>query len=121
MSAIERCRTAALGGHVARCENGSAVSGSYAAPDLWAGQGQGSDLLIAPVTSRNFSALCKVTGQRELVDDARFNTVPALGANWTLMMQVMEKWTGRYTVKECIAALDRAGVPAPNIATPARR
>jgi hypothetical protein len=22
MSAIERCRTAALGGHVARCENG---------------------------------------------------------------------------------------------------
>src|SRR5215470_16482694 len=39
------------------------------------------DLLIAPVTSRNFAALCEVTGQRELLDDARFKTVPTRGAN----------------------------------------
>jgi CoA:oxalate CoA-transferase len=69
------------------------------------------DLLIAPVSSRNFSALCQVTGQRELVEDARFKTVPARGANWSAMMQVIEKWTERHTVKDCIAALDRAGVP----------
>ncbi len=65
------------------------------------------DILIAPITPRNFAALCEVTGQRELADDPRFKTVPARGANWTAMMQVIEKWTERHTVDECIAALDR--------------
>jgi crotonobetainyl-CoA:carnitine CoA-transferase CaiB-like acyl-CoA transferase len=69
------------------------------------------DILIAPVTPRNFAALCEVTGQGELADDPRFKTLPARGANWTAMMQVIEQWTERHTVAECIAALDRAGVP----------
>jgi CoA:oxalate CoA-transferase len=69
------------------------------------------DILIAPVTPRNFTALCEVTGQAELADDPRFKTLPARGANWTAMMQVIETWTERHTVAECIAALDRAGVP----------
>src|ERR1700742_1390926 len=69
------------------------------------------DILIAPVTARNFTALCEVTGQRELKDDPRFNTVPARSANWAAMMQVIEKWTERHTVRECMAALDKAGVP----------
>jgi CoA:oxalate CoA-transferase len=70
------------------------------------------DILIAPITPRNFAALCEVTGQAELNEDPRFNTVPARGANWTAMMQVIEQWTQRHTVRECIAALDRAGVPS---------
>ena len=70
------------------------------------------DILIAPITARNFAALCELTGQAELVDDIRFNTVPARGANWTAMMQVIEQWTQRHTVRECIAALDKAGVPS---------
>jgi crotonobetainyl-CoA:carnitine CoA-transferase CaiB-like acyl-CoA transferase len=69
------------------------------------------DLLIAPVTARNFTALCEVTGQNELANDPRFNALPARGANWTAMMQVVEKWTERHSVDECIAALDAAGVP----------
>jgi CoA:oxalate CoA-transferase len=69
------------------------------------------DILIAPVTVRNFTALCEVTGQAELGTDPRFNTVPARGANWTAMMQVVEQWTQCHTVRECIAALDKAGVP----------
>jgi crotonobetainyl-CoA:carnitine CoA-transferase CaiB-like acyl-CoA transferase len=69
------------------------------------------DLLIAPVTARNFAALCEVTGQDELANDPRFNALPARGANWTAMMQVVEKWTGHHSVDECIAALDAAGVP----------
>jgi CoA:oxalate CoA-transferase len=71
-----------------------------------------SDILIAPITARNFAALCELTGQAELVEDARFNTVPGRGANWTAMMQVIEKWTERHTVRECIDALDKAGVPS---------
>jgi CoA:oxalate CoA-transferase len=69
------------------------------------------DILIAPITPRNFAALCEVTGQNELADDARFKTVPGRGANWTAMMQVIETWTERHPVRECMAALDRAGVP----------
>jgi CoA:oxalate CoA-transferase len=69
------------------------------------------DILIAPVTVRNFTALCEVTGQPELGTDPRFATVPARGANWTAMMQVIEQWTERHTVRECIAALEKAGVP----------
>jgi CoA:oxalate CoA-transferase len=70
------------------------------------------DILIAPITPRNFAALCEVTGQSELADDPRFKTVPGRGASWTQMMQVIEQWTERHTVKECMAALDRAGVPS---------
>jgi CoA:oxalate CoA-transferase len=69
------------------------------------------DILIAPVTPRNFAALCEVTGQSELKSDPRFNTVPSRGANWTAMMQVIEEWTQRHTVDQCIAALEKAGVP----------
>ncbi|WP_454621222.1 CaiB/BaiF CoA transferase family protein [Bradyrhizobium cenepequi] len=69
------------------------------------------DILIAPVTSRNFAALCEVTGDLAMAEDARFNTVPARGANWSAMMQRIETWTERHTVRECIAALERAGVP----------
>jgi crotonobetainyl-CoA:carnitine CoA-transferase CaiB-like acyl-CoA transferase len=69
------------------------------------------DILIAPVTVRNFAALCEVTGQAELGTDPRFATVPARGANWTAMMQVIEAWTRSHTVRECIAALEKAGVP----------
>src|SRR6201998_4297601 len=65
------------------------------------------DILIAPITPRNFAALCEVTGQRELKAQPRLNTVPARGANWTAMMQVIEQWTQRHTVRACIAALDR--------------
>jgi CoA:oxalate CoA-transferase len=70
------------------------------------------DILIAPITARNFTALCEVTGQTELANDPRFASVPARGANWNAMMGVIEQWTERHTVSECIAALDRAGVPS---------
>jgi crotonobetainyl-CoA:carnitine CoA-transferase CaiB-like acyl-CoA transferase len=70
------------------------------------------DILIAPITARNFTALCEVTGQSELADDARFRTSPARGANWAAMMQVIETWTEQHTVRECMVALDKAGVPS---------
>jgi CoA:oxalate CoA-transferase len=76
------------------------------------------DILIAPITPRNFTALCEVTGQSELAEDPRFATVPARGANWSTMMHVIEIWTERHTVSECIAALDRAGVPCAEYCDP---
>jgi crotonobetainyl-CoA:carnitine CoA-transferase CaiB-like acyl-CoA transferase len=69
------------------------------------------DILIAPITPRNFTSLCEVTGQSELTDDPRFQTLPARAANWTAMMQLVQQWTQQHTVGECIAALEAAGVP----------
>jgi CoA:oxalate CoA-transferase len=77
------------------------------------------DILVAPITPRNFAALCEVTGQSELAEDARFKTVPARGANWTVMMRVIEKWTEQHTVRECMTAFDRAGVPCAEYRDPA--
>ena len=69
------------------------------------------DLLIAPITARNFAALCEVTALPELRSDPRFSTVPARGANWPAMMQIVEQWTRVRPVAECVAALESAGVP----------
>jgi crotonobetainyl-CoA:carnitine CoA-transferase CaiB-like acyl-CoA transferase len=69
------------------------------------------DILVAPITPRNFDALCEVTGRSELATDSRFKSVPSRAANWSAMMEVLENWTAHHTVKECITALDRAGVP----------
>jgi CoA:oxalate CoA-transferase len=69
------------------------------------------DVLIAPITPRNFTSLCDVTGQGELANDPRFRTLPARAANWNAMMLVVQTWTEQHTVAECIAAFDLAGVP----------
>jgi len=70
------------------------------------------DILLAPITPRNFAALCEVTGQSELANDARFKTAPGRAANWTAMMQVIEKWTAQRSVSACMTAFERAGVPS---------
>ena len=76
------------------------------------------DLLIAPITQRNFEALREVTGLRELNDDPRFATLPSRSANWAAMMTVVETWTRRHTVAECVRALEAAGVPCAAYADP---
>jgi CoA:oxalate CoA-transferase len=76
------------------------------------------DLLIAPITQRNFDALREVTGLRELNEDPRFATLPSRSANWAAMMTVVETWTRRHTVAACVDALDAAGVPCAAYADP---
>jgi crotonobetainyl-CoA:carnitine CoA-transferase CaiB-like acyl-CoA transferase len=69
------------------------------------------DLLVAPLTGRNFAALCAVTGLPELRDDPRFRTLAGRNASWAEMMAIVERWSGARSVAECVAALDAAGVP----------
>lgn len=70
------------------------------------------DILIAPVSGRNFEALRDLTGLPELATDARFASVASRGANWAAMMNVIEQWTIQRTADDCLAALDKAGVPS---------
>ena len=76
------------------------------------------DLMIAPITPRNFDALCEVTGLVPLRDDPRFATLPARNANWQAMMAFVEQWTRTRTVAECLRALDAGGVPCAAYADP---
>jgi CoA:oxalate CoA-transferase len=76
------------------------------------------DVLIAPITQRNFEALCEVTGLPALKGDPRFKTVPTRGANWNAMMEVIEQWTSQRTLAQCLHALDTGGVPCAAYADP---
>lgn len=69
------------------------------------------DLMVAPITPRNYSALCEVTGQAALRDDPRFASLPKRSANWGAMMAVVEQWTCQRPLAECLGALEAAGVP----------
>ncbi len=77
------------------------------------------DVLIVPITQRNFDALAEVTALPELRSDPRFATVPSRGAHWQQMMRVVERWTQLRTVGEVVQALDAAGVPCARYADPA--
>lgn len=74
------------------------------------------DLLIAPITQRNFTMLCDAIGQPELKTDARFATVAARSRNWYALMAYAEAWAGSRTVSECIDVLDAGGVPCSHYA-----
>jgi crotonobetainyl-CoA:carnitine CoA-transferase CaiB-like acyl-CoA transferase len=76
------------------------------------------DVLVVPITARNFAALCDVTGLPELRTDPRFATLPLRNAHWAAMMAVVERWTSRRSVADCIAALEAAGVPCSAYAEP---
>lgn len=76
------------------------------------------DLLVAPITQRNFVALCEAIGQPQLQDDPRFAKVPARSAAWLELMAEIEKWSCERPLEECIAVLERGGVPCSRYAEP---
>jgi crotonobetainyl-CoA:carnitine CoA-transferase CaiB-like acyl-CoA transferase len=77
------------------------------------------DLIVAPITARNFAALCDVTDSAVLRSDPRFASLPARNAHWQQMMAIVEDWTRQRSVAECVAALDAAGVPCSAYGDPA--
>ena len=77
------------------------------------------DVLIAPVTVRNFEALRDVTQLPALRDDPRFATLPSRSGNWPAMMSVIEQWTRTRTVADVVQQLEAAGVPCARYNEPA--
>ena len=76
------------------------------------------ELLVAPITPRNFTALCEVTGLSTLRDDPRFATLPSRNAHWGAMMEVVEGWTLERSVVEAVQSFEAAGVPCAAYADP---
>ncbi len=77
------------------------------------------DLLVAPLTARNFEALREVTQLPELAADPRFATTSARNAHWGAMMQVVEQWTRGRPAAEVLRRLEAAGVPCARYNEPA--
>ena len=76
------------------------------------------DVMVAPISQRNFEALCDVTGLPALRQDPRFASLPSRAAHWTELMAVVEQWTCQRSVADCLKALDPAGVPCAHCAEP---
>ena len=76
------------------------------------------DVLVVPITGRNFVALCDVTGLLALRSDPRFASLPLRNAHWSAMMDVVERWTSARSVAQCVSALETAGVPCSAYADP---
>jgi crotonobetainyl-CoA:carnitine CoA-transferase CaiB-like acyl-CoA transferase len=77
------------------------------------------DLIVTPITHRNFAALSETIGRPELAEDSRFKSLGARNANWKVLMQIIEAWTKTRSVAQCIEALGAAGVPCAAYADPA--
>ncbi len=76
------------------------------------------DVLIVPITQRNFDALADVTALPALRSDPCFASVPTRGAHWAEMMAVVETWTRERNTAEVLATLEAAGVPCARYADP---
>ena len=68
-------------------------------------------VMVAAVTQKNLEVLFDVIGYPEGKRDPRFATVATKEANWTALLELIERWTSERSGAECEAIFMRAGVP----------
>ena len=67
---------------------------------------------IAVASERTFQNLAAAAGRRDWITDPRFEKYLDRRGNWGPLMDEFEVWSKTLTNSECLAALDKAGVPA---------
>jgi CoA:oxalate CoA-transferase len=67
---------------------------------------------IAIASERTFQGLASAAGRLDWISDPRFAAYPDRRANWDQLMDEFEAWSTTRGNAECLAALDRNGVPA---------
>ncbi len=67
---------------------------------------------IAVASERTFQNLAVAAGRRDWITDPRFEKYLDRRGNWGALMDEFEVWSKSLTNTECLAALDKAGVPA---------
>ena len=68
-------------------------------------------VMVAAVTPKNLETLFEVIGYPEGKTDERFATVASKEANWSVLLDITERWTSERTALECERVLLAAGVP----------
>jgi CoA:oxalate CoA-transferase len=67
---------------------------------------------IAVASERTFLMLAEAAGRADWVSDPRFARYTERRANWGAFIDEVEGWTKGMSTQECVAALERKGVPA---------
>jgi CoA:oxalate CoA-transferase len=68
-------------------------------------------VMVAAVTPKNVETLFDVIGFPEGKTDERFASVSKKEANWSVLLDIIERWTSQRTALECERTLLAAGVP----------
>jgi len=110
MMPILACRTLMGGETPTRTGNRHSLSapfGTYPARD--------GHFAVAVLNDRLFATFCDVIGQPELAGDPRFATDPLRRENETALAVQIALWADTRDVKEVVASLTAAGIPAAEI------
>jgi len=69
-------------------------------------------VMLAIASEKTFESLVKASGHPEWVSDVRFAKYADRRNNWKDLMDGIETWSRTLTAKDCLAALNKSGVPA---------
>jgi crotonobetainyl-CoA:carnitine CoA-transferase CaiB-like acyl-CoA transferase len=69
-------------------------------------------VMVAVASEKTFQGLMKVIGHPEWIGDSRFAAYVDRRSNWAEMMEGVESWSRTVTTENCLAVLNREGVPS---------
>jgi CoA:oxalate CoA-transferase len=68
-------------------------------------------VMLATASERTFQDMATAAGRRDWLSDPRFEKYADRRMNWAQFVDEFEQWSRKLTVKECVAALEKHGVP----------
>jgi crotonobetainyl-CoA:carnitine CoA-transferase CaiB-like acyl-CoA transferase len=68
-------------------------------------------VMLATASERTFQDMATAAGRRDWLTDPRFEKYADRRMNWDQFVDEFESWSKTLTVKECVAALEKHGVP----------
>jgi crotonobetainyl-CoA:carnitine CoA-transferase CaiB-like acyl-CoA transferase len=68
-------------------------------------------VMIATASEKTFQDMAAAAGRRDWLTDPRFEKYHDRRMNWHHFVDEFEKWSRTLTVAECVAALEKHGVP----------
>lgn len=68
-------------------------------------------VMLATASERTFQDMATAAGRRDWLTDPRFEKYADRRMNWGLLIDELEQWSKKMTVKEVVTALEKHGVP----------
>ncbi|HEY6718286.1 MAG TPA: CoA transferase [Reyranella sp.] len=68
-------------------------------------------VMLATASERTFQDMATAAGRRDWLTDPRFEKYADRRMNWAEFVDEFEQWSTKLTVKQCVAALEKHGVP----------
>src|SRR3979490_3399694 len=68
-------------------------------------------VMLATASERTFQDMATAAGRRDWLTDSRFEKYADRRMNWGQFVDEFQAWSKKLTVKECVAALEKHGVP----------